>query len=202
MEYFQIEKVTTEEEALKEMEEQYQYLCDADSTSARKNRSENMFMLYEQFPILKKVWEYIEDAYRYVQRWVRRAVEKVKEIVEEVITPHDYFYIMRFYRKYWHGKKFIKEFMWDKVGSTKDPDRRMKEHLKKYGADEAELLLCVDTEEIPSTTLEDKVRSYFIRKYGKKNFIAKDRFNCMVDIEDIETKIPSCLQKLREAEIM
>ena len=30
MEYFQIEKVTTEEEALKEMEEQYKYLCDAE----------------------------------------------------------------------------------------------------------------------------------------------------------------------------
>ena len=202
MEYFQISKVTTEEQAIQEMEEQYKYLCDADNTPSRKNRSLNMFELYEHFPVLKTIWDYVEDAYRYVQKWVKKIISKVKEIVEEIIeTPHDYFYIMRFYKRYWHGKKYIDEHMWDKVGSTNDPDRRSKEHLKKYNADYVETLVCVDTEEIPATSLEDKVRSYFIRKYGKKNFLPKDRFKCKVDIEDIKTKIPMCLEGLRSAEI-
>lgn len=202
MKYFQIEKVTTEEQAINEMEEQYKYLCEADSTSGRKNRSLNMFELYEHFPVLKRIWNYVEDAYRYVERWIKKVVSEVKEIIKEIIEePHDYFYIMRFYKNRWHGNKCFKEHMWDKVGSTNNPERRANEHLKKYNADSVETLVCIDTEEIPSTSLEDKVRSYFIRKYGKKNFLAKDRFLCQIDIEDIKAKIPTCLEGLRSAEI-
>jgi len=193
MKRFTMEDLTTNTKIINAMDEQYELLQKANTTSKRKTHFQHMCKLYESFPILRDLWIYVKDAYHYVKAFVRRVIVQVDQIIKDL--SHEYFYIMRFYRR--DGS-----FLWDKVGSAQNPTRRRKQHLDYYDeAYEADILLCVDTGEITASSLEDKVRSYFIRKYGEDNFISKDRFKCKVDIDDIKSKIPSCLQKLREAEI-
>lgn len=194
MDKFNISKVTTDAQAIAEMDYQYNKLCDLTSTNGRAGRFYNMLALYEKFSCLKQIWVYVEDAYQYIKKFVRRIISNVKDIV--CGKGHDYFYIMRFYTS--NGRH-----MFDKVGSSTNPERRKGQHADYYGTwkHNIETLLCVDTGDIPASSLEDKVRSYFIRKYGADNFLAKDRFTCMVDIDDIKEKIPACLKALREAEI-
>ena len=195
MEKFNIAKISTDKEAIAEMDYQYNKMLDLTSTNGRAGRFYNMLALYEKFPCLKNIWVYVEEAYQYVKKFVRRIVANIADAV--CGNGHDYFYIMRVYHS--NGRHWF-----DKVGSTNNPERRRKQHADYYGVwrENIETLLCVDTGNIPASSLEDKVRSYFRRKYGEDNFIAKDRFTCMVDIDDITNKIPACLQKLREAEIV
>ena len=190
---FNIETLTTNNKIINAMDEEYSLLLNANTTSKRKTHFQHMYSLYERFPFLHDMWIYIKDAYHYTKAFVRRIIVAVNQIVNNL--THEYFYIMRFYRK--DGSH-----LFDKVGSAKHPRHRKQQHLDYYDeAYDADILLCVDTGEITASSLEDKVRSYFIRKYGEDNFISKDRFKCKVDIEDIQSKIPTCLQKLREAEI-
>lgn len=93
------------------------------------------------------------------------------------------------------------QFAFYKIGSSVHPDLRLKQHEKYYCNYDGEIVFTVDTEDMAASSLEDKVRSYFIRKYGKDNYKPKDRFLCEIDIEDIKNKIPSCLKALRAAEI-
>ena len=195
MERFNINKITTDEEAFEEMEYQYKKMCDLNSTNGRAGRFYNMLTLYKTFPCLKRIWEYVEDACQYVKKFIRKVINQIHDTV--CGEGHDYFYIMRFYHS--DGSHWF-----DKVGSTNNPNRRKRQHADYYGVwtSNIKTLVCVDTGDIPSTSLEDKVRSYFIRKYGRNHFIAKDRFTCMVDIDDIMSKIPDCLTALRKAEIV
>jgi len=194
MKRFNMNELTTNSKIMNAMDEEYELLQNADTTSKRKTHYKHMCDLYEKFPLLHDLWIHVENAYHYVEAFVRRVIVAVNQIVNDL--SHEYFYIMRFYR---HDGSFL----FDKVGSAQHPKRRRAQHLDYYDeADRADILLCVDTGNITASSLEDKVRSYFIRKYGKDNFISKDRFKCMVDIEDVKSKIPLCLQKLREAEIV
>lgn len=195
MERFNISKISTNEDAIKEMDYQYEKMLELGSTNGRAGRFYNMLALYEKFPCLKNIWTYVENAYQYVKKFVRRIITDINNII--CGEGHDYFYIMRFYDR--NGRHWF-----DKVGSTKNPERRKKQHADYYGAwrENIDILLCVDTGSIPASSLEDKVRSYFIRKYGDNNFLPKDRFTCMVDIDDIESKIPACLNALQMAEIV
>lgn len=192
MEKFNISKVFDNVQAMREMDYQYEKLMNVGTSQARCNRFLNMLALYEKFPCLKSIWEYVEDAWQYTKKFVRRVITRLEDIIQS--KEHDYFYIMRFYR---HGRHIF-----DKVGSSARPLARKEQHLNYYeNVDSADILLCVDTGAIKASSLEDKVRSYFIRKYGEENFLAKDRFLCKVDIEDIKSKIPACLAALRAAEI-
>ena len=193
MERFTMDNLTTNTKIINAMDEQYDLLQKANTTSKRKTCFNHMYALYEKFPILHNLWEYVATAYHYTKAFIRKIIVSVNQIVNDL--SHEYFYIMRFYRK--DGSH-----LFDKVGSAKHPRHRRQQHLDYYDeAYKADILLCVDTGEITASSLEDKVRSYFIRKYGENNFISKDRFKCKVDIDDIRSKIPTCLQKLREAEI-
>ena len=195
MERFNIDKVNTDKEAIMEMDYQYGKMQNVTSTNGRAGRFYNMLALYEKFPILKRMWEYVESAYQYVKKFVRKVISYIDDLIRG--EGHDYFYIMRFYDR--KGN-----YMFDKVGSSINPERRKTQHADYYCTYRWNIktLLCVDTGSIPASSLEDKVRSYFIRKYGKENFKAKDRFLCMVDIDDIMSKIPACLAALQQAEIL
>ena len=194
MERFDISKISSDKDAIAEMDYQHSKMLNVTSTNGRANRFYNMLALYEKFPCLKNIWVYVEDAYQYVKKFVRRIISRIEDLVYG--EGHDYFYIMRFYHR--NGRHWF-----DKVGSSINPERRKKQHSDYYGVwrENIDILLCVDTGDIPASSLEDKVRSYFIRKYGREQFEPKDRFTCMVDIEDIKAKIPACLDALRAAEI-
>ena len=194
MEKFNISKIKSDKDAIAEMDYQYEKMLELNSTSGRAGRFYNMLALYEKFPCLKTIWVYIEDAYQYIKKFVRRIIDNVKDIL--CGNGHDFFYIMRVCHS--NGRHWF-----DKIGSTIHPERRKKQHADYYGVwkENIDILLCVDTGSIPASSLEDKVRSYFIRKYGKDNFLPKDRFTCMIDLEDIKNKIPTCLDALQMAEI-
>ena len=193
MERFNPNAYTTNAEIIEAMDVEYNKLQNADTTSKRKTCLKHMVALYERYDILHKLWVYIKDAYHYAKCFVRRVIVEVNQIIKH--WSHDYFYIMRFYRR--DGS-----FLFDKVGSAQNPKTRLEQHLNYYGeAYSGEILLCVDTGSVAASTLEDSVRDYFIRKYGFENFISKDRFKCKVDIADIKAKIPSCLERHLAAQI-
>lgn len=193
MKRFDLESLTTTKKVIEAMDEEYIKLQNASTTSQRKTCVRHMCSMYDAFPILHDLWIYVKNAYHYVECFVRRMIVEASQIIK--CRLHDYFYIMRFYR-------YDGSHLFDKVGSAKNPNSRIKEHLNYYDdAYSGEILLCVDTGDITASSLEDKVRSYFIRKYGEDNFISKDRFKCKVDIKDIKSKIPTCLDMLRAAEI-
>jgi len=194
MKRFDINSLNTNTQIINAMDEQYNLLQQVTTTAKRKTCFGHMCALYERFPILRDLWIYVKDAYHYTKSFIRRIIIEAHQIVTD--RSHEYFYIMRFYKR--DGSH-----LFDKVGSAQNPKRRLQQHLDYYGnAYSADILLCVDTGEITASSLEDKVRSYFIRKYGQDNFISKDRFKCKVDIADIKSKIPSCLERLRAAEII
>ena len=194
MRYFNIEKIHSDEQAIQEMEEQYSYLTSSNTTSARKNRCDNMIALYEHFPILHKLWRYIKCAKQYIKKFVRKVAAAIAEFARE--KREEFFYIMRFYDR--KGR-----WLWDKVGSTYDIDKRMGEHLRYYkDACSVETLYSISTGEVSASSLEDNVRDYLIRKLGRENFKPKDRFLAYIDIEDIKAKVPACLESLRNAIII
>lgn len=195
MERFDIEKVTSDALAISEMDFQYEKMNEVTSTLSRRNRYYNMCALWEKFPVLQTLWEHIADAYRYTQKFIRKVVKKIKDIVSVV---HDYFYVMRFYNS-------NNEHVFDKIGSSKNPIARLNQHLTNYGKKEGvaygDIILQFDTHEIAASSMEDQVRDYFIRKYGKDNYLPKDRFFCEVDTKDLEGKLTDCYYALKAAVI-
>jgi hypothetical protein len=194
MEKFNINKVYTDKQAITEMDYQYEKMKEVESSAARCNRFLNMLALYEHFPVLKKLWDYVETAYQYIKKFVRTAMNTVQQILGQI--KGQYFYVMRFYNS-------NHEWVFDKIGSTtQDPYDRLQQNVDYYpDTYYGEIILLYDTEDITPSSVENVFRNYLIRKYGEKNWIRIDRFKCQLDIEDIEAKLPTCIQKLRAAEI-
>lgn len=99
--------------------------------------------------------------------------------------------------------------VWDKIGTTNNLYRRMKEHLynksyKQAGVNNIIVKQFFDISKytFDVTELESKIRTYLRKKLGDNNYLKNDRFTCEIDIQDLETKIPQCLEKLQEAEIV
>ena len=193
---FSVDRIQNEDEAFEEMDFQYGKLQTVESTEARKNRFYHMLDIYDRFPAVREVWTYIETAVRYTAKFVKKIVNKVSEIINSVLHQHDYFYIMRFYDQ-------NNNHVFDKVGSSVDVSRRLKQHLDKYcGVHSGEILYKIDTENVAASSLENCVRNYLIRTLGEEKYIPKDRFRCKIDLDDLLPKIPACLNALRKAEIV
>ena len=192
---FNIERIKTDDQALEEMNHQYNKMLEVDSTSARKTRFEHMLDIYDKFPSVREIWQYVKDAAHYVKKFIKRCVQKFEEIIGDFLKEHDYFYIMRFYDS--KGK-----FYFDKIDSSVDVERRLKQHLNKYPASSGEILFSFDTEHIDASSLENIIRNYLVKKHGIKNYIPKDRFSVRIDVEDIAEKIPKSMEYLRMAEIV
>lgn len=192
--YDTLEEIRGQKEAREAMEYHYNEMQNSNNSSVRKKCFLIMQKIYNKYASIRKIWGYIENAWNYTKRFVK----KVIEIIEDT-QPHDYFYIM-FFRALKTEKWFYK------IGSSIHPKKRLQEHLNYYsnfyGGIEGKILFTVDTGNIAASSLEDKVRSYFIRKYGEENYKPKDRFLCEIDLEDIKSKIPTCLNALRAAEIV
>ena len=191
---FNINRIKDDDQALEEMNHQYDKMLEVDSTSARKTRFEHMLDIYDNFPVVREIWQYVKDAAHYIKKFVKRCVQKFEEIIDDFLKDHDYFYVMRFYD---HNGKFY----FDKIGSSVDVERRFKQHLNKYPVSSGEILFTFDTEHIDASSLENIVRNYLVKKYGKKVYIPKDRFSVRINVEDIAEKIPKSMEYLRLAEI-
>ena len=92
MEKFNIKKIYTDKQAIMEMEYQYDKLITVESSTARCNRFFNMLALYERFPILKSIWEYIEDAYEEIMREVKKGNLVLKKYDDLMKEKKDWLY--------------------------------------------------------------------------------------------------------------
>lgn len=129
----------------------------------------------------------------------RRSLPKHKELDE--IPPGNYLYIITLVDK-------ENQRVWDKIGTTKNIARRMQEHLynkvyKNAGVTDFILKKYIDISayNFDIIELESKIRTYLRKKLGDDKYLKNDRFTCEIDVNDLETKIPGCVQKLQEAEI-
>jgi len=125
----------------------------------------------------KKISEYVD----YALSTIRNYIWKFKDMIDRAIALFEkgietilqikkeyYAYIMRI----WSRNKL----MYTKIGYSCDPKRRAKEHLKKYGATNVEIvqLYKFDNDD-DGYTMENILRKYFKGKEGSI-FIPRDRF--------------------------
>lgn len=177
--------VSGQKEAKAAMDRYYEQLQNAKTNYLKKNIFSLMKELYDNYACIRKLWDYIEDAWQYTKRFIKKTLSYDTDI-------HDYFYIMSFN---------VDENRFYKIGSSRHPDRRLKQHEKNYGTT-GTILYTYDTQDVPSSSLENQVRKYLINKYGEEYYIPKDRFICDIDIQDITHKIPRCMKSLKAAEIV
>ena len=67
MKHFNMKDLTTNAKIISAMDEQYELLQNADTTSKRKTYYKHMCELYERFPLLHDLWIHVENAYHYVK---------------------------------------------------------------------------------------------------------------------------------------
>ncbi len=192
---FNVNRISSDEQAKEEMNYQYGKMMEAETTETRKTRFEHMLDIYDKFPIVRETWEYVKEALRYTAKFIKRITQQVVEAIENILHYHDYFYIMRFYDK-------DNKHVFDKIGTSVDVERRMKQHLNKYpSVDHGKILYTIDTHKVDATSLESVARNYLVKKYTLKNFISKDRFKVKIDVQDLAEKLPNSLAILEQAEL-
>lgn len=192
---FNVDRITSDEQAKEEMNFQYGKMAEADTTAARKTRFEHMLDIYDKFPAVREIWEYVKDALRYTAKFIKRITQQIIEVIEDILHCHDYFYVMRFYDK---NNKHV----FDKIGTSVDVERRMKQHLNTYPlVDHGKILYTIDTHKVDATSLESVARNYLVKKHTLANFISKDRFTVKIDIQDLAEKLPQSLAILEQAEL-
>ena len=136
----------------------------------------------------KKISEYVDYAVSTIRNYIwkfkdmlSRAIALFEKGIETVfqIKKEYYAYIMNILSK--------NKLMYLKIGYSCDPKRRAKEHLKRYGATDVEIvkLYKFDNDD-DGYTMENVLRKYFKSKDGSI-FIPRDRFqNIRCTNEDIE----------------
>lgn len=128
----------------------FEHFLDAMENGPKGSRGYNFkkaLEFWEHCPAVQAIWNYVENAYRMIDRFVRRvgevikqAPQKVKRAVrrafndsiiwadgaEKVEDGHEQFYLIRLINS--DG-----ELVWSKIGTTaRSTEKRMKEHLRAY----------------------------------------------------------------------
>lgn len=168
-------------EALTGMDLLHDKIAAATESRSRRYFFDVMLKFYEKFPIVREVWEYMENVRMLIGRFVKRAVSKVKTALN-VNTRYSAS------TNYPEGSQLVYlirlldrdgGLVWSKVGTTtRTMKKRMAEHLryyKKYGVASIEVIRVYDCGEIPAEGLESEFRSKYMRKYPGA-FRKNDRF--------------------------
>lgn len=171
----------------KDMEIAVAKMNEADTSYQRKKWFEVALALYEKFPVLHEIWDYMNTARLYVDRFVKRVVEKVKQAIDCNLPPR--------MRVIWNGIEKMpdnvqqcylirlldrnKELIWSKVGTTtKATQKRMAQHLdyyKKDGVRFVEVVRLWSCGDIDAEGAESMFRSHYIKKHPG-TFRKNDRF--------------------------
>ena len=184
-------------EAVKRMDELYSELHNADSTSARRYRYEQMFALWEKYPEIRAIYNFIEKAYNIVNRFIK--------IIDVAITANSRI-VWLSNEKYENNTNQVylircvddnKKVIYSKVGTTtRATEKRMREHLRYYAKDGVTAIYvdrvwnCGDTD---PEGLESEFRALYIKKY-KGCFKKNDRFvNTVFDLEEADTIVKNYL---------
>lgn len=150
------------------------------STSGRKYNLKKMVELWEKFPSVREVWDYVADAYLITKRFVKRIISTVVPSIavntKSVETNHpegsQLVYLVRLL-------DMDGELVWSKVGTTTRTIRkRMAEHLRyyrKYGVTDIEVTRVWNCGNLPAEGLESEFRAKYMKKYPG-TFRKNDRF--------------------------
>ena len=150
------------------------------STSGRKYNLKKMVELWEKFPSVREVWDYVADAYFITKRFVKRIISTVVPSIavdtKSVETNHpegsQLVYLVRLL-------DMDGELVWSKVGTTtRTIKKRMAEHLRyyrKYGVTDIEVTRVWNCGNLPAEGLESEFRAKYMKKYPG-TFRKNDRF--------------------------
>lgn len=172
---------TNESNVIERMERAHERIVAATDSRKRRDWFNIMAQLYNKYPIVREMWEYVESVRLLAKRFVKRVVNKVKTALNININYNasaDYpegsqlVYLIRLLDR--DGG-----LVWSKVGTTtRTMKKRMSEHLryyKKYGVASIEVTRVYNCGEIPAEGLESEFRSKYMRKYPGA-FRKNDRF--------------------------
>ena len=170
-----------------EMEETVNKMNEASTSYERKKWFEVALALWNEFPSVREIWDYLDTARKYVARFVRKVAEKVKQVVDCNLPPR--------MRVEWNGIAKMadgvqqcylirlldrnKELVWSKVGTTVKPtQQRMAQHLdyyKKDGIKFIEVVRLWDCNGVDAEGAESMFRAHYIMKHPG-TFRKNDRF--------------------------
>lgn len=169
----------TEETAPAKMEETLTAMAVGDTPRERRKLFEVARALYENFASVRKLWDFIETARLYVNRFVRRMIATVAPAsciewngIQPMQNGVQQVYLIRLLDA-------DNALIWSKVGTTiRETNKRMKEHLRYYKKDgvcKLEVVRLWDCGAMDAEGLESEFRAHYIRKYPGA-FRKNDRF--------------------------
>lgn len=188
----------TNAKILNEMEVYVANMEAAASTYNRRKWFEYALDLYNRFPCVREVWDYVEKARKLVDRFVKKVVDTVREVVENLLPPR--------MRTEWNGIEQMPkgvqqgylirlldrnhQLIWSKVGTTTEKTgTRMTQHLnyyKKDGVRFVEVVRLWDCNGLDAEGLESMFRAHYIRKHPG-TFRKNDRFTGVeFDLEEAD----------------
>lgn len=187
----------TEETAPAKMEETLTAMAVGDTPRERRKLFEVARALYENFASVRKLWDFIETARLYVNRFIRKVVATVAPAtciewngIQPMQNGVQQVYLIRLLDA-------DNALIWSKVGTTtRETSKRMKEHLryyKKNGVCRLEVVRLWDCGAMDAEGLESEFRAHYIRKYPG-TFRKNDRFiNVEFDLAEADKIVENYL---------
>lgn len=188
----------TEETAPKKMEWEITAMNNPNESAYGKRKHFQIARtLYENFESVRKLWDFIETARLYINRFVRKVVAKVLPsacISWNGIKPMEngvqQVYLIRLLDA-------DNALIWSKVGTTvRETAKRMKEHLRYYRKDgvcKVEVVRLWDCGNMDAEGLESEFRAHYIRKHPG-TFRKNDRFiNVEFDLDEADKIVANYL---------
>lgn len=187
----------TEETAPAKMEETLTAMVNADTPYRRRSLFEVARALYENFASVRKLWDFVETARLYVNRFIRKVVATVAPAsciewngIQPMQNGVQQVYLIRLLDA-------DNALIWSKVGTTvRETSKRMKEHLryyKKNGVCKLEVVRLWDCGAMDAEGLESEFRAHYIRKYPG-TFRKNDRFiNVEFDLDEADKIVANYL---------
>ena len=124
---------TNESNVMERMEYAHEQILTAPNTACRRDWFDIMKQFYNEYPIVREVWEYVENVRLLAKRFVKRVARKIKTALNINI---DY----RVKADYPEGSQLVYlirlldrdgSLVWSKVGTTtRTMKKRMVEHLR------------------------------------------------------------------------
>lgn len=187
----------TEETAPAKMEETLTAMAVGDTPRERRKLFEVARALYENFASVRKLWDFVETARLYVNRFIRKVVATVAPAtciewngIQPMQNGVQQVYLIRLLDA-------DNALIWSKVGTTtRETCKRMKEHLryyKKNGVCRLEVVRLWDCGAMDAEGLESEFRAHYIRKYPG-TFRKNDRFiNVEFDLAEADKIVENYL---------
>ena len=79
---------TNESNVMERMEYAHEQILTAPNTACRRDWFDIMTQFYNKYPIVREVWEYVENVRLLAKRFVKRVADKIKTALNVNINYH------------------------------------------------------------------------------------------------------------------